>query len=326
MTGKTKNLRKILLLIAAANLCLFGAATVCAQDEAERRLWDGAFIKKRAEAKTPSADSSSRKSAYKRVTPKKTATPNPPTPASINSEAANKPSEAANKPEEKSDDEMIGLTIWRLRPARDGDSKESRLLIEDESKKESEWTAERVEAGTVFAASDKARLSIESPRDGYLYIIDREQYADGTVSDPYLIFPTLYNRGNANRVGAGRLIELPAGRKAFDLTPMRPDYAGEALTILVTPEPLAELKPDSGRPKKLDPEMVKRWESQWGGLVERFELVDGAGRPYTKAEKEAGQEGARSLTQDDAMPQSLYHVNVKSGAPLLVKVPLRIGK
>jgi hypothetical protein len=32
------------------------------------------------------------------------------------------------------------------------------------------------------------------------------------------------------------------------------------------------------------------------------------------------------LTQNDAMPQTLYQVNVKSGAPLLVKVPLRIGK
>ena len=106
---------------------------------------------------------------------------------------------------------------------------------------------------------------------------------------------------------------------------MRPDYAGEVLTVLVTSEPLMGVKPGSGA-TKLDSEMVARWESQWAGAVERFELIGGAGKSYTKAEKEAGQDGARILTQDDAMPQTLYHVTVKSGAPLLVTVLLRIGK
>jgi hypothetical protein len=124
-------------------------------------------------------------------------------------------------------------------------------------------------------------------------------------------------------VAAGKLIELPE-RSAFQLKPLRPDYAGEVLTILVTPEPLKDLKPGSGA-VKLDSETVTRWESQWAGAFERFELVGGAGKPYTKAEKEAGQDGARALSQDDAMPQTLYHVNVKSGSPLLVKVPLRIS-
>jgi hypothetical protein len=318
MPGKTKNLRMILLLIVVANLCLIGDVTVCAQDEESRRLWDGAFLKKRAEAKTPSADSPSLKStAYKRVTPKKPAAQDP-------QSSKAKSSDTPNQLEEKPDGEVIGLTLWRLRPAREEDSREDRLLLEDQSNKKTEWVAERVEGGTVFAASDKVRLGIESPRDGYLYIIDRERYADGSVSDPYLIFPTLRNRAGANSVGAGKLIELPEG-SAFDLKPLRPDYAGEELTILVTSEPVAELKPAPTH-KKLDPEMVKQWESQWAAAIERFELIGGAGKPYTKAEKDAAQDGARLLTQDDAMPQTLYHVQVKSGMPLLVKVDLRIGK
>jgi hypothetical protein len=32
-----------------------------------------------------------------------------------------------------------------------------------------EWTPERVEADTAFAEGERIRLSIESPRDGYLY-------------------------------------------------------------------------------------------------------------------------------------------------------------
>jgi hypothetical protein len=317
MSAKTKNLWIILALVAAANLHLFSASTVRAQDEDARRLWDGAFLKKRAEAKTPAP--ARKTTAYRRATPKKPAAQN----TASQSSTAQNPA-AQNQSGEQADGEMIGLTIWRLRESRGADSKDSRLLLEDESSKETEWTPERVEADTVFAAGDRVRLGIESPRDGYLYVIDREQYKDGTVSDPYLIFPTLRNRDGANSVAAGKLIELPE-RASFSLKPMRPDYAGEVLTILVTPEPLKDVKPGSG-PVKLDTATVARWESQWAGAAERFELIGGAGKPYTKAEKEAGQDGARVLTQNDEMPQTLYHVNVKSGSPLLVKVPLRIGK
>jgi len=322
MSGKTKNLWLTLPLIAAANLCLIGATTVCAQDEDARRLWDGAFLKKRAEAKTPS--STRKTTAYRRVTPRKTAGQNPTSPSSASQNPASQNPAPPIQRDAIADGEMIGLTIWRLRATRAADNQESRLLLEDESSKETEWTPERVEVDIIFAAGDLLRLGIESPRDGYLYVVDREQYADGTASDPYLIFPSLRNRGGANSVAAGKLIELPE-RSAFRLKSPRPDYAGEVLTVLVTSGPLKDVKPGSG-PVKLDSEMVARWESQWAGAVERFELIGGAGKPYTKAEKEAAQDGARILTQDDAMPQTLYHVSVKSGAPLLVTVPLRIGK
>lgn len=318
MSAKTKNPWTIILLIAAVCLCLIGVSIVRAQDgDAPRRLWDGAFLKKRAEAKTSAP--ARKTTAYKRVPTKKPATPNQ---ASQSSPAQN--TTAQNQTSEQAEGEMIGLTIWRLRPSRSADNREARLLLEEGSSKEVEWTPERVEVDTIFAPGERVRLGIESPRDGYLYVIDREQYTDGALSDPYLIYPSLLNRDGANSVSAGKLIELPE-RAAFQLKPLRPDYAGEVLTIVVTPEPLKDLKPGSG-PVKLNPEIVAKWESQWEGAFERFELVGGAGKPYTKAEKEAGQNGSRALTQDDAMPQTLYHVNVKGGAPLLVKVPLRINK
>ncbi len=325
MSGETKNLQMILLLAVAASLYLFGASAVRAQDEDSRRLWDGAFLKKRAEAKTPSANPAARKTTgYRRATPKKGAAQNPAPQNAATPAPASQNSVTPKEPDEKTDGEVVGLTIWRLRVSRSDDDKEARLLLEDDSNKEAAWTPERVEADTVFAAGDRVRLGIESPRNGYLYVIDREQYTDGTFSDPYLIFPTLRNRDGANSVAAGKLIELPEG-SSFRLKPMRADYAGEVLTLLVTSEPLKDANPGSG-PVKLDPATVARWESQWAGAVERFELIGGAGKAYTKAEKEAGQDGARILTQDDAMPQTLYHVSVKSGSPLLVKVPLRISK
>jgi hypothetical protein len=311
MSAKTKNIWTILLFIAAANFVLISAQTVRAQDEdAPRRLWDSAFLKKRAETKTPAP--ARKTTAYRRATPKKTTATN----AASQSQAA-----------EQADGEMIGLTIWRLRQSRATDSKDSRLLLIDESSKEGEWTPERVEADTVFALNDRVRLSVESPRDGYLYVIDRELYTNGTTSAPYLIFPSLKSNNGANSVAAGKLVELPDGQTSFRLAPYlsNPNYAGEHLTILVATDPLKNVEPGKD-PVKLDEEMVAQWESQWAGSTERFELIGGAGKTYTKAEKEAGQSGSRALTQDDAMPQTLYHVDVKQGAPLLVKVPLRISK
>jgi hypothetical protein len=48
-----------------------------------------------------------------------------------------------------------------------------------------------IEEGTPLSPSQKVRLSVESlSRDGYLFAIDREQYAHGTFGDPVLIFLT----------------------------------------------------------------------------------------------------------------------------------------
>jgi hypothetical protein len=287
------------VLIVFVTLLLVLVSITIAQEEDERRLWDSEFLKKRAASKSPSAR---RKTpAYKRSTPKNPAI------------------------DVKAEGEMVGITVWKLRKPEGADNKDARLLLKDEESGDAvEWTPERVEAESVFVAGDRVRLSIESPRDGYLYVIDREQYADGTMSDPYLIFPTLRIRGGNNAVKAGRVIELPE-KSAFRLKPMREDYRGESLTVLVTAEPLADLKigPDI---VKLDAAQLEQWEKQWVVPIERFELVGGAGKTYTRAEREAGMEGSRLLTQEDELPQTLYRVITKPGSPILVNLPLRIGK
>ncbi len=288
------------LAIAACALFFFIASLIAAsvsfaQEDEARRLWDSEFLKKRAATKAPAA---SRKSpAYRRATPK------------------------SNPVDEQVAGEMMGVTIWRLRPSGAADNKDARLLLQDDQTKDNtEWTPERVEVETVFTIGDRVRLSIESPRDGYLYVIDREQYTDGTVSAPYLIFPTV-RRNNA--VTAGKVIEMP-GTSAFLLKPLRADYKGELLTLIVTPAPLAEIKPGPAE-VKLESKMVEQWEKQWGAPFERFEMIGGAGKSYTKAEKEAGVEG-RLLTQEDELPQTLYRIVAKPGSPIVIAVPLRISK
>src|ERR1044072_7160403 len=83
----------------------------------------------------------------------------------------------------------VGITIWRFRRSQAAEKKKE--LIEEEDGQQSEWTLERVEEGTALSPGQRVRLSIESlSRNGYLYVIDREEYGDGTFGDPVLIFPT----------------------------------------------------------------------------------------------------------------------------------------
>ena len=156
-------------------------------------------------------------------------------------------------------------------------------------------------------------------------MIDREQYADGTPGEPYLIFPTTRTRNGDNQVTAGRLIEIPGQEDRpnyFTLRQTRLNQIGEILTVLVTAQPLKGL---SLGPQALllAREQVAKWEKAWGAQVERFEMQGGTGRAWTQAEQKAGADSTRLLTQDDPGPQTIYRVAVKPGEPILVKVGLR---
>ncbi len=228
-------------------------------------------------------------------------------------------------------DAVLGITIWRLRPAIRTD--EARLLLTKSGMK-SAFTPERVEASTTFTEGQMVRLSIEVPRTGYLYIIDREQYADNTMSEPYLIFP-LNPNGSAHKVTAGRVIELPPqndDQAAFELHTFRPagkpPQSAELLTFLITPEPLTGLPRATGddQPLKLAPALVADWEHKWSAQVEQLELENGAGRAYTHAEQRAGLNVKHRLTQADPLPQTVFRVEAKPGSPFMVKLPLKIGQ
>jgi hypothetical protein len=222
---------------------------------------------------------------------------------------------------------VLGVTLWRLRPAQSVDNKDARIL-EQKSEKSAEWTAERIEAGTPLTEGDRVRISIESPSTGYLYVIDRELYADGSRGEAGVIFPTRQTRGGNNSVVAGKVIEFPAQEDNppyFTLSRSRKDHVGEELTLIVTPQPLAEIPP-SATPVKITSEQLAQWEKQWGGAAEQFELEGGAGRQYTKQEKAAGADGSRMLTQSDPLPQTVLRVNAKPGSALLVKVVIGMAR
>jgi hypothetical protein len=223
----------------------------------------------------------------------------------------------------------VGVTIWRLRPGVTSDGGARVLVMENAQS--TQWTPQRIEADTPLRVGERVRITIESPRAGYLYVIDREQYADGTLGDAYLIFPTMRTRGGDNGVRPGKLIDIPAQEdnpSYFTLVPSpnRSDQVAEVLTIIVSPEPFEDLQL-SNNPVKLSKNDVAKWERSWSTQVERFEMVGGAGQAWTRMEKEASSlSSARLLTQEEPAPQTIYRIGSKNKKAFLVTVPLRYGR
>src|SRR5215813_8532211 len=154
---------------------------------------------------------------------------------------------------------QVGVTFWRFRPATAADK--TKELVEDEESGTTEWTLERIEEGTPLLPGQKVRLSIESlTRSGYLYVIDREQYEDGTRGDPMLIFPTEKTR-DANFVKSGRLIYLPSAAGKFRIKPSEADkrHVGELVTILVSSQPLIDADQLGAKAIKLPRQQVESW-------------------------------------------------------------------
>ena len=229
-------------------------------------------------------------------------------------------------PDKLAEDAVLGVTVYRLRPPRLNEAG-ARLLTHAPSG-EVEWTPVRVGSNALLAENSLVRLSIEAARTGYLYVIDREQFTDGSLGPPVLIFPTTNIRNGNNQVKAGRVIEIPDRLDEplyFTLKRSRPQHAGEVLTVLVAPQPLTELS-IGPRPLPLSELQVKNWEAQWGAPQGQLELLSGEGQPWTEAEKTAGGNPQLTLAATAPAPQTLYYnAQAKADAPLWINVHLRLA-
>ncbi|MCM3874318.1 MAG: DUF4384 domain-containing protein [Pyrinomonadaceae bacterium] len=283
-------------------LCAVGPLAAAAQqpqEDATRQLWDTAFINqgnKGAKARKPA------KRNYRVVTPQ----------VPITGVAA---------------DTVIGVTLWRLRPSRPADRGER--IITHDGPDSVEWLPERVSSGGRLSEGDRIRVSIEAARTGYLYVVNQEQYADGSKGEPYLIFPTTRTRGGDNSVKAGRVVEIPSqddGPPYFTLKRSRVDHVGEDVIVLVTPTPIDGLA-ITEKAQRLSDETLALWEKSWGAQTGRLEMANGEGKPWTRLEKEAGADSTRSLKEDEPAPQTIYYrPGASSSVPVLVKVELQYAK
>jgi hypothetical protein len=226
----------------------------------------------------------------------------------------------------------LGVTFWRLRDAKPADPPEAKERIavrRHNVDQQAEMTPERADPAAEFADGELLRLSVEVPVEGYLYIIDREQYVDGTTSAPYLIFPSQQDVGKNDKGVPGRLLFVPNEKDDFELKridPGSPTKAAELLTVILSPTPLKELAPlaPNEETRKLDPQQFASWMDAWKARTWRFEQQGGLSAIITRAERAAGAAGHTTMTDEDALPQTVYHVGRKLTAPIYVEVPIRI--
>jgi len=225
-------------------------------------------------------------------------------------------------PKQSTTQTQLGITIWRLRPLRSNESPGgARMLVREKS---TELIPERVEADTTFREGDLIRLTIESPQAGYLYVVDRDLFADGSVGPAMLIYPWADKDGYDNHMRPGRLVDIPAQEDQpayFTARRSTPNQVGEVLTIIVSAVPLN--LPIADKPIRISEAELSGWQKMWGGASERFEMEGGAGETWTHAEQQASAHGrGRQLTREDPPPQTIYRVAGVDDKACLVNVRL----
>lgn len=312
-----------------------GASVAMAQNPEEgfRQLWNTELLKKRPAAAAPteskkSSEALNKKAEYKRVSPPVVVAKKDP--ASKKDPVAGK-DPATTKPSATGTETVVGVTLWRLRPVTAADQKDKRLLVlpKGPNAKVGPTIPERIPANSPVAVNEMVRLSVEVPRTGYLYIIDREVYADGTMSEPYLIYPNHLTRPGDNLVAAGRVLQIPDPRDTPNHFLVQVSQTGkrqvaEQFSILVTPKPLGDnMKAPEGDALKISEAQYKEWEQKYFVESESWELSGGDGKEVTLAETEAGA-GSGKLSQNDALPQTLYKINCEPDRTILIKVPVKI--
>ncbi len=216
--------------------------------------------------------------------------------------------------------EELGVTFWRLRPIISDEDDDAPTFSVILGEKRENWTAERVNSTTKFKVGDRVRFTIESSRTGFLYIVNREFYADGSTGEASLIFPTLRTRGGDNRVVAGSLIEIPSASDSvpyFTIKPRRADYAGEELAVIISPVEIPGIELGL-RAQEVTRDKVEKWLEDWGGKVDIYDAADGIGIAYTQEESEAANSNSRALTQEEPLPQTIYKIKVRADLPFIV--------
>lgn len=341
MKNRLTSLHKLnVILIAAFALLISAHSPVFAQDETKPRSIDAEdFLKQRpvdgigTPAKTGGGKGKGTKPPAKPTQrPKYDLVPKEQKVARVKNNGSRPIAKTPPKSALATKTTEIGVTMWRLREAGSSDTGQK---IQDENRRW--WTPVRVGANTIFSEGDKVRIAVESSVPGFLYIIDSEIFANGGYGDPYLIFPAV--EAEDNRARPGLLIEIPdksLNPPYFTINPKDKNYVGELLTVIVSPEPLKNLKiARDGRIE--DTENLAFWEENTE--VELYAKADGVGEIYTKAEAAAVCDQktrqlervksepcakTRQLTREEPPPQNIYRVKSAVGQPAVLFVRLSV--
>jgi hypothetical protein len=146
-----------------------------------------------------------------------------------------------------------------------------------------------------------------------------------------------------NSVKPGLPVDIPDQTEDlpyFVINPKRNNYAGELLTVIVSPKPLTNLKTASnGRIKAL--ETLESLEENADSEI--YKRTDDKDKIYSEAEADAAC-GAKArqrqnnrqlerpcgaktrlLTRDEPLPQTIFRVKTAAGEPTVTIIRLNVG-
>ena len=222
---------------------------------------------------------------------------------------------------------FLEFSLYRLSPA---DKASSNLELRDTAGGEdSYWDAELADPEEVFPDGSLVRMTVESPYDGYLYVISRELHSNAEAGPAYLIYPSQRLGRGLNQVAAGELVDIPAADDRppyFRLEQMNAGYEGEEILVFLTP---AAVKDVSTTPsgQVIPPELIETWEREWSVPAKIYEDGREPERvvEHPVAEAVDGEITDSKLILYDALPQTWYEIDAMSGAPFLLEIPIRVG-
>jgi hypothetical protein len=225
-------------------------------------------------------------------------------------------------------DTFLGLTLWRMVVAPPTAPVRSRGFTHprEDPTGTKEWTAERITLDRVVHENDFIRFTFESAPKGFLYVINRDVFADGKLNEPILIFPTYRIRGGRNAVQPGHPVQIPDPQDhpgALQVDPAKPNQTGILLITIVTPQPIPEIKiADDQQP--VPEALLNRWEAQWATNVEVSTDPKLNGLQVTMAEQAAAADPSVALGAKDSLPVTLFH-RKGAGQPILGKALIRLA-
>ncbi len=224
----------------------------------------------------------------------------------------------------------IGVTIWKLSPAQcpiqncplpAASGASTRGLVD---------TAARVEEDAPLNNGERVRLALESlSHSGYIYVIDREQFSDGSLGEAFMIFPTRKIDSGRNWAVPGLQIHLPRANGCFCVKSrnLQKTLTADLLTVILSSTPLVAAQDVGADAIPLPDSLISFINRAEKIKTFRAVLRGGEGLAESAREQNAGAKGLFDtepvLTQADLPPQTFYQGLVAKGKPALFTFSLR---
>jgi hypothetical protein len=226
----------------------------------------------------------------------------------------------------------VAVTIWRLSPTQCPIQNCPLPAARAESSKGLIDTATRVEDDVPLNNGERVRIALESlSHSGYIYVIDREQFSDGSLGEPVLIFPTQKIDNGKNWAVPGLQIHLPRANGCFCVKSrnLQKTLAADLLTVILSPTPLIAPQDVGADAIPLPTNLISFLNRPDREKTFRAILRGGSGLAQSAQEQSAGAKGLFDteavLTQADLPPQNFYQGLVPKGKAAVFTFLLHYG-